>query len=89
MDPGGQRRLETLEDPVGSPFSIALLVGGLVAICYFPIYWESSSQLTNISETPISRFTEEAGLQTVSLKQGYRRFTRNRHSNPPPTPLPL
>ena len=25
-----------------------MLVGGLVAILYFPIYWESSSQLTNI-----------------------------------------
>ena len=27
---------------------VYILVGGLVAIFYFPIYWESSSQLTNI-----------------------------------------
>ena len=29
---------------------ISILVGGLVAIFYFPIYWEESSQLTKIFE---------------------------------------
>ena len=40
---------------------ISILVGGLVAIFYFPIYWEKSSQLTN------SYFSEGSNHQPVFI----------------------